>query len=150
MSHRRGEHLSLRSFFKFFLANPPPQNLYRSTTCPQSRMSHKSSAVCSASHPWPTDRSLTANELLDGAERGGTRSGMEVGLPRHQSLRREIVLSLGMARAPCMCTRRCVYMGYTPSSLAWCVFSMPVTSAGRLHRCWGFLSPQRCSRLRLR
>ena len=85
------------SFFLFF-NQTPSHHLYRSTTCsPQSRMSHKSSAVCSASHPWPTDSSVTANELLDGAERGGTRRGMEVGLPRHQSLRREIVLSLETA-----------------------------------------------------
>ena len=42
-----------------------------------------------------------------------------------------------------------IYMGYTPSSLALCVFSMPVTSAGRRHRGRGFLPPQRCSRLQL-
>lgn len=102
---------------------PPPPSIGAQPAC---RAEWVIKLCSQASHPWPSRSQPMGCWTGRGLQGGEIGTRRDVGLPTHQSLRREIVLSLGMGleqnweleQCACVhCTCMCVYRLYPP--LAW-------------------------------
>lgn len=110
----------------FILTETPPPHPPSIGAQPACRAEWVIKLCSQASHPWPSRSQPMGCWTGRGLQGGEIGTRRDIGLPTHQSLRREIVLSLGMGleqnweleQCACVhCTCMCVYRLYPP--LAW-------------------------------